>query len=159
MPVADLVVDTNVLMHASNPTEARFADCVAFLERLIESTTALCVDEGFSVVEADNRSLIGTEYLTHLVHGAMGHSVVTHLAQTGRVVERSTRLAVAGARKLNQLISNKRDRTFVRVAANSTDRTFVSHDFRDFPKKKRATVKKELAVTVLTAAEARGSLA
>lgn len=65
--ITDVVVDTNVWVHASNPGEQRFEAALEFLEKLLYSASILlCVDEGFSLDEASNRSLIGREYLDNI---------------------------------------------------------------------------------------------
>ena len=85
MPLADLTLDTNVLLHSCNPIEARHGASVEFLQCLLGCTTKLAIDEGFSLDEALNRSLIGGEYLAKIVPGTLPSAVLTQLALTGRV--------------------------------------------------------------------------
>jgi len=158
MPVYDMVIDTNVLMHASNPNEGRFEHAVQFLERLLQVATLLCVDEGFDVLEAKNRSLIGAEYLNNLVHGALGHTVVTHLAKSGRMSVVPRQASRPQTRVVTQMIRKPRDRTFVRVAINSRDHVFVSHDYNDFSNEKRQDIQASLGVTMPDAQQAFGML-
>src|SRR2546429_630081 len=65
----DIVIDTNVLGHPDTPTEPRYAASRALVLRLLEISTHLCVDEGFALDEARNRSFICAEYQSEaLVH-------------------------------------------------------------------------------------------
>jgi hypothetical protein len=154
----DIVVDTNVLVHAANPTEPRFKDALAFVRRLMACSTKLCVDEGFSVNEAENRSHIGSEYLGHLRSGMVGFALVVHLASTARVriVTRSVPQHVG--RRMRMHVKSVRDLVFVRVAFNSTERILASHDFGDLPERAREGLRNELNVLVLAADEAVAEL-
>ena len=148
MTIEDITLDTNVLMHADNPNEIRFEASKSFLERLLEVETHLCIDEGFSLDEGENKSLIGHEYLQRLSQGGLGYAVISFLAQTGRVAIVEKRIPPAVVNKINQLISNKRDKTFIRVAYNSTTRTLVSHDFADFSGVVREKLRKKLCLRI-----------
>jgi len=64
--LVDIVLDTNVLMHAENSQEARCEQSGNLLQAPKICTTKLCVDEGFDLNESRNRSQIGSEYLKHL---------------------------------------------------------------------------------------------
>ncbi len=152
MALSDVVLDTNVLLHASNPIETRFEDARKFLSALVDSTTALCVDEGFHLEEAKNRSLIGAEYLDKLVSGTLGHALIAKMALEGRVAFVKASMATSDTKKLNQMLANKRDRTFVKVAAASEERTLVSHDYHDFPTQKRTDIARLFRVEIRDAA-------
>lgn len=154
MAIDDIVVDTNVLMHASNPQEPRFDAAKNFLERFVQVHTCLCVDEGFDIDESRNRSLIGGEYLDRLSPGTIGYAVISMLALDGRLSMVPTRVADPVRRKINQMIGNSRDRTFVRVAVNSGGRVLVSHDYSDFPVPIRNKINLELGVLVEDASDA-----
>jgi hypothetical protein len=150
----DIVVDTNVLMHADNPNEVRQADATDFLTRLLDAETRLSVDKGFELDESRNRSLIGSEYLTHLTPLSLGYRVLVQLAGTGRIrfVDRS--LDQRTRSRINQLVPNKRDRTFVAVAYESDDQTLCSHDYQDFSTRVRRELATRLDVTVCNAGDA-----
>jgi hypothetical protein len=83
--LVDIVLDTNVLMHAENSQEARCEQSGNLLQALKICTTKLCVDEGFDLNESRNRSQIGSEYLKHLRPGAVGFELVAYLARTLRI--------------------------------------------------------------------------
>lgn len=150
--LSDVVVDTNVLIHASNPSVAYNAASLALLVALQNASTALCVDPGFDVNEAQNRSLIAGEYQQKLPIGSLGFAVVATLAATGRVKQVSRKVPEALARKIRHRVGKPRDRTFVHVAANSNDRRLVSHDFEDFSDDTRMALSP--VVTIQTANEA-----
>ena len=153
MPFEDIIVDTNVFMHADNEKEMRCAASRKFVESLLKCKALLCVDTGFSTVESENRSYIGQEYLTKLIFGGIGYSAVATLAMTQRVKFVEKKIDAQVSRKINQLVTDKTDRIFVRVAVNSTDSTVVSHDFQAFSDAARANLRKKISVTVLAADE------
>jgi hypothetical protein len=149
----DIVVDTNVFVHADHGDESRKHSAIAFLTALQASNTSICVDEGFDLDEAKNASLIAYEYLKHLRAGMLGFAIVAHLAQNQRVRMLSRKVRQSDKQGLERKIANKRDRTFVMVAINSHEQHLVSHDFDDFPSPIRTWIKNELDVLVLTASE------
>ncbi len=150
----DLVVDTNIFVHASDPEEPLSEESILFLESLQESTAFLCVDPGFHEEPARNRSLIGHEYLKHLKNGMLGYAVVVRLASSERMKPVSRAVGGGDAKKILKLVPNNvRDRTFLRVALNSDDKTLSSHDLTDFPTNIRSAIRRTLNVHVRTALE------
>ena len=158
MPLPDLTIDTNVLLHSCNSIEPRCAHSVALLTNLLKGSASLAIDPGFSVVSAQNRSLIGGEYLEKLVPGSLPNAVIAHLASSGRIMECTTTVASQLSKKLNQLIANRRDRTFVRVCTNSAGKTLVSHDFEDFTLPKRKAIGKLFGITIVEAEGCAGKI-
>lgn len=150
----DIVVDTNVLVHAGNPDEPLSGAAVGFMSALQACQTSICVDEGFDLNPARNRSYVGHEYLQHLRAGSIGYMLVTYLASNSRVKIISKSLDPAILRRVNQRILNRKDRTFFRVTLNSVERVLASHDYTDFSQAKRDGFCKELGATVCSAAEA-----
>lgn len=146
--LTDVVVDTNVILHADNKNEQRRAASIKFLKTLVDSKTKICVDNGFYLIESKNRSLIGQEYLNHLVSGTLGYAVITELALYGRINMVSRKVENKISRSINKLISNKSDRTFLKVAYNSIDKVLASHDYCDFDANKRQQIKKIFNVIV-----------
>ena len=145
----DLVIDTNVLVHASNPGESRQQECIDLINYLLESSEQICLDEGFDFSENLNKSHIGYEYIKHLKHGMLGHVLIVSMAQSKRVVEVSKTVPAGIAGKINQSIVNKHDRVFIKVALNSESRILISNDFTDFSKSKRKHIRKEIGVQVV----------
>ena len=121
---------------------------------MLDSTTLLCVDVGFTLSESSNASIIGHEYLRHLGAGSIGAALIATLAGAGRIKPLPKRAQTpADAKSVDQLIRKKRDRAFLGVACNSARKLLVSHDFEDFQKPKRTSIKKILSVQVKTAKE------
>ena len=158
MPLLDLTVDTNVFLHSCNPIETRFGDAVHFLSLLVASTTTLAIDDGFNVDPAKNTSLIGGEYLQKFVPGSLAHAVVTTLALNARIAITPTKLSAGVNKKLNQMVANRRDRTFVKVCANSQGKALVTHDFQDFSNKKRRDLGVIFSIAIMEACDATALL-
>jgi len=155
----DIVIDTNVLCHAGNPTEPRHAAALALVVRLLDISTRLCVDEGFSLDEAINQSHICAEYLAMLVPGSVAFVVLVRLATSGRVREVNRRPDTATARRIMQVVRKPRDRIFVGVAHNSVGKTLVSHDYVDFAAAKRRMIKRDIGVSILECGDCSSFLA
>jgi hypothetical protein len=151
----DIVIDTNVLVHASNQAIPFHAAALLLVSVLNDSSTSLCVDEGFHVAEALNQSLIGGEYNQHLIIGMIGYAIVATLANTGRLKQVPRRVPRATAKTVQRLVPrNPRDRTFIHVTINSTEHILVSHDFDDFPGGVRKDLQRQVGVSVIIAEEA-----
>jgi predicted nucleic acid-binding protein len=151
--IADIVIDTNVFVHANNPDNVdRQRESLTFLEAMCASATFLCVDEGFDYLEeAKNRSRIASEYLRHVRAGMYGHYLLQFLARSGRIAFVAGRVPKPISRKIQQKVPNRGDCMFVKVAHNSQGRALVSHDERDFSKRIRKVLKDELGVTCVEA--------
>jgi predicted nucleic acid-binding protein len=147
----DVVVDTNIFMHAANPSEDRFEDANCLLNKIYGNQTFLCIDEGFDFDESKNSSHIGHEFIKNLHQGSFGFSLIVFLASNCRLKFLAKRSSVAVSKKINQLVSKKSDRVFLNVAANSIAKCLVSHDFEDFQTNKRKTIKKDIGIDVLDA--------
>lgn len=155
----DIVIDTNVLCHADNPVEPRCAASRSLMSRLLDVPTQLCVDRGFALDRARNRSHICAEYLDMVVPGSVPYAVLTHLFASGRVREVDRRPDHATAKKVMRMVAKARDRIFVGVAHNSSAKTLVSHDFQDFAAQKRHDIRKDIGVSIIEAHESAPLLA
>lgn len=144
----DLVLDTNILLHAANPIEARNADCVELLRLFWSNEIKICVDEGFSIEQSRNRSQIGSEYLARVIHGTLGYALILHLAQNQRISIASRKVAETTNRVINRHVRSKNDRIFIKVAHNSSSKTLVSHDFNDIPQQSREQIKRSIEVHI-----------
>lgn len=150
--LADIVVDTNVLMHAGNPDLAGnyFEPAVEFLAALRAATTLLCIDKF-----AGGSSLIAAEYLHTLPVQSFGRELVVALLVSQRVTEVSDKVDNATRQFVKkQVPRNSRDQRFVRVTHNTNDKVLVSHDFADMPPKVRQAIRNRLDIDIVTAAEA-----
>jgi len=147
----EIVIDTNVLLHAGNSQEQRQEACIQLIAALHECDCHLCVDNGFSFEEAKNRSLIGSEYLKHLRFGSLGYEIVTHLAKTQRIKNVPTKVPQQTAKHIRMQITSLQDRTYVKVAFNSTGKTLISHDFGDISDGARERLKTSIEVSIVDA--------
>lgn len=153
--LADVVVDTNVLLHADDPRQPYRFESQGLLDDLLAGKTLLCIDEGFDIDESKNRSLIGGEYFERLTITHAATAVLAELFATGqvRLVSRSVQQRVK--KGIEQCVRNKRDRTFIAVAHNSEGKVLCSHDFEDLQRAKRKLLRARTGVEVLGAAEVR----
>lgn len=151
----DFVVDTNVLMHADNDQEPSQQYCIKLINRLINSTDKLCMDQGFNLVEASNKSLIGYEYIKHLRIGMLGYTLILKLLSDNRIDFLSIKIPPSVSKKINQCISNKkpRDKTFLKVTFNSISKIFVTHDQEDFNYSKRGHIRNTFGIKVIDACD------
>ena len=156
--IPDIVLDTNVLVHAGNPSVAHFTQSVNFLNKYLNTKTLLCVDEGFDFDQSKNRSLIGHEYIKYLRAGSFGYNVIVTVATSLRIKPCSRNTTTKNRKKINQLVRNKRDRTFLRVTCNSDSKIFTSHDYTDFPNNKRRDFYSEIKIRIFSAQEAQALL-
>jgi len=155
--LTDIVIDTNVLLHAHNQQEVRHRASRELLIEMQNCATQLCVDEGFDLVESRNRSQIASEYLRHLRHGMLGLAVVAHLAASRRVKQVPRKAPPAFSRAVRRQIANGPDRVFVFVAFNSNDKTLACHDFDDVPDTVRGRLR-PLGVNIVDAENALAAL-
>jgi hypothetical protein len=151
--LADIVVDSNVLAHALNPDDARFGASTRLLETLDGALLAkLCLDEGFDADEARSRSRILSEYWMNVGFGSVASAVLTRIFADGRIRE----IPARSARRVDRdfvrgLLVKPLDRSFVHVAAGSSERLLVSHDDEDFTVVVVVRVAQRLAVEVVPA--------
>lgn len=148
----DLVVDTCTLVHANSKTKYQEYS-IELINRLLLNQTLLIVDEGFDLNEESNRSYIGLEYIKHLAPGMLGHSLLQHLAASDRFKFVSNKVPNTTKNRIEQLIRNKKDRMFLRISLNSDEKKLVSHDYTDYQKNKRKTIKHEMDVAIIDASE------
>lgn len=156
--LADIVLDTNVLVQAHNTEAPHYGSCCELIQEMTNCQTLLCVDNGFNLIEANNRSVIGREYLEHLRYGMTGFALIQHLANSLRVKFVSASVAQNAAQKINRHVTSGPDRVFLRVAFNSHERTLASHDFNDIPEAVRDQLRNEIGLTVLDAEGAVAAL-
>lgn len=151
--LSDIVVDANILVHANNFHEPRQSDAREFLLLLHKSESLLCVDEGFHIDEAKNRSIIGYEYLKHLSFGMLGFAVVAYLASSSRIKVVPRKVPEGVSKKIRMKVGNTHDRVYVRVAFNAEDRTLASHDYKDLPQGVRGELHRTINVRIMSARE------
>jgi hypothetical protein len=156
--LVDIVLDTNVLVQAHNPEAPHYGFCCELIYEMTNCQTLLCVDEGFNLVEANNRSVIGREYREHLRYGMVGFTLIQYLATSLRVKFVSAHVAQNVAQRINRRVASGPDRVFLRVAFNSQERTLASHDFNDIPEVVRDQLRNRIGLIVLAAEDAAAAL-
>jgi predicted nucleic acid-binding protein len=149
--IDDIVIDTNILVHADNNEEPRQEHCIAIIDKLYNSQQFLCMDEGFDVVESKNSSFIGYEYMKHLRFGMQGYALILKLVQEDRLRFVPKTIPASINNKINRTGIKKSDRVFVKVSFNSDNKILVTHDYEDFTTKVRGIIKNEVGVFVLDA--------
>jgi predicted nucleic acid-binding protein len=154
----DVVIDTNVLKHASNPQEQLCSAARGLANRILDTAVKICVDEGFDVIPSKNRSLIGHEYLTHIRFGSFAYAFIVKLISDNRVRTLSKNVGTRASKIICQRVRKPADRVFIRIAVNSDEKVLVSHDFADFSQPKRDSFRQDLDVTIITALEALGRI-
>lgn len=154
----DIVIDTCTLKHASDPKSKYFQHSVDFINKMSLNNVDCTVDEGFSLNEALNESYIGLEYIKHLQPGTLGYALVTNFAINNRIAFVSNKIPNALKNYIEQIIINKKDRMFLRVAYNSSEKVLASHDFTDYQIRKRRTIYGKLGINIVTAEEINDEL-
>jgi len=153
--IEQIVVDTNVILHADNPVSGYQSDSMCFLDRFLkDGCYRLALDRTPPLGRQHNESQILQEYLEHVTYdSSFGFYFLI------KVLERSW-FDIVGrtnyrreVKIIIQEVSNKVDRIFLRVTCMANSRKFVTHDFSDFPMQKRKRLAKTLQVRLLTARE------
>jgi len=152
--LSDLVVDTNVLVQASDPNNQYFESSEDFLNILLIASTVLKVDDGFSPDRARNGSIIMNEYLDHLRAGTLGYAVIQTLAAKERIKGVERTVGEREAKKIRQEVRDKSDRIFVKVALNTEEHVLVSHDFTHFTLHVRSSIDRDIGVTIIDCMDA-----
>lgn len=147
----DIVLDTCTLVHADNNASVYQPFSFELITKMLANTTLVTVDDGFSLDESTNQSYIGLEFIKHLKSGSLGYNLIVQLALTSRINFVSNVIPNQTKNYIEQIIRNKKDRMFLRVTCNSIEKTLASHDFTDYQKRKRKTIKKNLGLDVVTA--------
>lgn len=153
MPLNDIVIDTNILMHANNHEAISQGECIKVINYLLTSSELICVDTAVDV----NRSFILNEYFSNLrTPGTAGRAFIEQMLKTGRFKAVSKSAGSRATGLINRTMNNNKqtDKTFLKVTYNSIDKTFVTEDFEDFTQDKRNMYADELEITLLTAHEA-----
>jgi hypothetical protein len=144
--IKNVVVDANVLAHTQNPRETHHRDAVTFCEALDACSTELFVDTGQKIAQ---------EYLTNLSPGSVGFATLANLAAAGRLKEISDTVPRNDHQRIFKLVpGNARDRTYVRVAYNTSERVLTSNDLDDFDPRTRKGLLSAVGVTVLLCGQA-----
>ena len=150
---SDIVIDTNVLMHANDDRQSMQRQCIFILEKIVNSDISLCVDEGHSICEALNRSKITSEYLNILSSGTFGYNFVVFLAQNKRIKILSAKVSKEIGKIIRKNVRDKTDVCFVKIAFKSREKLFISHDYVAMDLDRRNSIRDSIGVRVVCAAK------
>lgn len=147
----EVVIDTNVLVHASNGGDVHYQPSVAFLEDFVAGGAAMLIDEGYDEEPTKNESRIYREYHQFLKPGMYGFYVLAALGNFGRIVERPQYPDLITKAEISALVHDSGDRVFLGVSAGSSSRVLISHDQVDMPLSLRPRLKGKIGVCVVPA--------
>lgn len=153
--MSDIVIDTNVFLHAEDPRQPRNEAASDLIELLLSTDIEICVDEGFSLTEADNRSFVGNEYIRHIRIGSLGYALLLSKSLTKQLKIVEVDITQKERKIVNRLIRSKEDRIFVKIALSSDSMLLASHDFGDIPQASRDALQFELDLIVTDAGGAK----
>jgi|WetSurMetagenome_2_1015567.scaffolds.fasta_scaffold307779_2 hypothetical protein len=132
-----IVIDTNIFEHANNKKIKQYYSSNNFLKQINIDGTTLCVDEGFSDKECENRSRIMSEYYSRLAPGTAGYNYLMQIVQNGKVMPILNSEILKYKRPLAKKIRDRIDLVFLCAAIICADKTLVTNDYCDFPQKMR----------------------
>ncbi|HEX5152627.1 MAG TPA: hypothetical protein VFW07_14350 [Parafilimonas sp.] len=140
----ELVIDTNIFIHAENENYEYQDDCILLLNTIIESDDIfVCIDEN---------GKIWNEYSLHIKPGMLANAMFLKLG-TERLKLLPRNIHAHINKKINQTGIKEADRIFVRIAYKTQDKILVSDEHEDFVNKIREIIKKEIGVDVIMANE------
>ncbi|WP_148639668.1 hypothetical protein [Brachybacterium sp. SW0106-09] len=150
----DLVIDTNILVHASNGNETYYQSSIQIIEWLRDSDVSIVLDDTGKAKPNPNTSVLYSEYRRHLTPSTLGWIFVSHLMRTGRAsfVARPSQAAKKSIEKI--LPRNKQDRAVLGAAHGSIDKLLLTNDWDDFDQAARKACRKDLQVSVLDSLDA-----
>lgn len=150
----DIVVDTNVLVHASNGSGDAAEQSLQVVNWLRSSRVSIVLDDTGKSKPDPDTSVLYSEYRKHLAPPTLGWIVVAHLMRTGRAtfVKRPNQATKKTIEKI--LPRNKQDRAVLGAAHGSVDKHLLTNDRDDFDPAARKECDKKLQVFVFDAAGA-----
>lgn len=151
--VDDIVVDTNIWIHAGNPGVDEYEDALRFVIALKASRVAICFESGASPSEAKNESKILSEYYAQVQGSGVGRQVLTYMLANSRWTTVDPKVPHDQHRAINRNVNDPSDRIFARVATKSAGKRLVTHDKRAFPPKCKKALRKACNVSVQSCAE------
>lgn len=146
--ITTIVLDTNVLMHMSNPESGYQGKALELADALQNSDVIIFIDHGYHEDPARNRSQIFGEYFEWVIPGSVGFAILAELAQSDRIKTASKQCDQNLRKWLVQKVYDKTDHVFVRVASNTLDRVLCSHDRKAFNEQKRKYCRLTFGITI-----------
>lgn len=151
----DVVIDTNVLSHASNTTHPYHQSALEIIKWLQSSSSVLWVlDDQGKMAPKIETSLLASEYFATLPPQSLPLTVLARYLSFGRV-SFAKRPSQADQKKLQKIVPrNKCDRAVLGAAVGSQDKVLLSNDEKDFHASAREESNKCWSVSVLLSSEA-----
>lgn len=166
-----MVLDTNVLVHASNtPPDLNkiydknsvyyhWCDASRFIDTFIREVRekgkkiAICVDGIWDITDqGKNKSQIVFEYWEHVLRGSpekLGKILLVTLAKNGLILTKPKWPNQRDKHFIERIIhSNKTDRIFVGVTCSTNKKTMISNDENDFPDKIRKVLRSQIKIDI-----------
>lgn len=152
--LSEIVVDTNVFVHAYNPSNQYNQNSIEVLNAILNSSVSLCVDGDYDSGGAGNRSRLGNEYNEHITPGQLGYAVLLTVLDQQRLKSIPVTDVNLHKKHFRQMVSNTSDVIVLSTAMCSADKFLISNDYTDFTQRKRAGWRKRpLFLTVKNANE------
>lgn len=149
----DIVVDTNIFIHANNNAIKSCESCIAFLNRLLNSNVFLAIDDEFNIDESKNTSRISYEYFKYIRHGSLSYAILLSIIKSNRIKQILESEYNCHKKLFNKIVRNKDDIIFLSVSLCTEDKIFITNDFEDFNSGKRKLWEKDMDLKLLSSIE------
>lgn len=143
----ELVIDTNVIVHAHNEANLYHESALACLTSVLQSKINICVDDDFQFIN-NNSSVIISEYIQHVRSGTYGYYFLLQMASNGRITVYQKKNYNKEKALLRKIIPNKHDIIFLIITLASHDKYFISNDYNDFNTTIRNEIKRKYDTTI-----------
>jgi len=151
--VSELVVDTNIFLHASNEGVKYCDSARSLLKVIIQNDIAICVDDVYDSNPARTTSRIGSEYERYITPGTHGHTMLLTIINSGKIKQIEKKKYNTQKRILTRIIRDKTDLVFVVISIGVAGQTLASNDFEDLSQRKRLTINNKFGVSIVTSIE------
>jgi len=161
--MADVTIDTNVLVHTGNKSTHFYSSAIKTLEIVKTRDLSICVDDVFSLDGAKNTSVIGHEYIQHVRQGTFAYMFLLDRLTKNKVVQITKKNYKNVKQAFNKKImtgemNKPHDIAYVITAYGSDNKLLISNDHDDFNDAIREYVLNKFSVTILDSDEYVGGL-
>lgn len=151
--IDEVVVDTNVFVHANNTGVTFCASAREALCNIDQQGIIICLDDEFDIVESRNRSWIGSEYFKHIRIGTFGYAILLKIIMRGNIRQIFKDKYLRFKRQFRQIVRDNVDICFLLVALGCASHILVSNDFEDFQQPKRSKIRKQYGISIISSRE------
>jgi predicted nucleic acid-binding protein len=154
----DIVIDTNVLLHAENKAIHYCRSAFRTLELVLKADLCLCVDDVFSMDSFRNTSVIGHEYIQYIRTGTFAYAFLLDRLIKGKYKqifknEHKKIKLLLNKKVKNGEIHNRHDLAFVITAYGSQNKMLISNDYDDFNDRIREYILNSFLINILDSDE------